>query len=289
MINCIFNKADIEINNYLYRENLYASLYRQKHKKPKAVILYFHGGGLLFGNRNDLPQTHIKKFCENNYAIISFDYRLAPEFKIPDILSDVISGINWYLDNRYDIFNADIPYCLWGRSAGAYLCLLAGKEKYVENPFGILSYYGYGFLENFWATEPNPHYDKLPKLDYNSISNILCKKDKSADNRYVLYVYARQSGNWLSLIYDEPIKYLLLKYSLRVLNNSNEYPPLFLTHSFYDPDVPVDESKSLNRLIPNSELFLVSSDMHDFDRMEKSSSTNELLEKSINFLDKLLD
>ncbi|MDR7855279.1 alpha/beta hydrolase [Tissierella sp.] len=279
-------KNTFEIINIKISDHQNAFLYKNKGIKPKAVLLYFHGGGLLYGNPNDLPDLHLEKFCENNYAIISFEYRLAPKYKLPDILSDVIFCINWYLDNRYKFFNLDISYFLWGRSAGAYLALLAAREKYKENPLGILSYYGYGFLEEFWSSTPNPHYNSLPKIDEESINNILSKEDKSINSRYALYVYARQKGTWLSLIYDEPIKYLLLKYSLRTFNNYQDYPPVFLTHSFYDPDVPCDESKSLHRLIPKSELFLVSSDVHDFDRYVEKSNTMELLERSLSFLNK---
>lgn len=280
MKNNKYEIISLKISNY---QN--ATIYKNKEIRPKAVLLYFHGGGLLYGDRNDLPDMHLEKFYEKNYAIIAFDYRLAPEYKLPDILSDVISSINWYLDNRHNLFGSDIGYFLWGRSAGAYLSLLAAREKYRENPLGILSYYGYGLLEDFWATTSNSYYNKFPKLDEKSINDILDTEDASINNRYGLYVYARQSGNWLSLIYDEPFKYLLLKYSLRVFDNSSDYPPVFLTHSFYDPDVPCDESRSIHRLIPKSELFLVSSDVHDFDRYTDKSSTIELLERSLNFLD----
>lgn len=277
----ILEKFDLKVNNHKY-----ASFYMSKHVKPKAVLLYFHGGGLLYGDRNDLPNSHIEKFCQNHYAIIAFNYKLAPKYKLPEIISDVVSSINWYIGNRHEFFKADIPYFLWGRSAGAYLCLMAAREKYQENPRGILSYYGYGFLEDLWATTPNSYYSKFPKLDKNLINDILNQSDESINNRYALYVHARQSGTWLSLIYDQPIKYLLLKYSLRVFDNSMDYPPVFLTHSFYDPDVPCSESKSINELLPNSELFLVSSDVHDFDRHEEKSITIELIERSLDFLNK---
>ena len=279
MKNNTIEKTNIKILN-----KQYATLYKNNKVETKSVILYFHGGGLLYGDRNDLPETHIEKFCENNYAILSFDYRLAPKYKLPDIISDIISSINWYIDNRYNLFKSELPYFLWGRSAGAYLSLLAAREDYREKPLGILSYYGYGFMEDNWANTPNPHYCKLPKVEEKIMNDILNKEDESINNRYALYVYARQSGNWFSLIYNEKVKYLLLNYSLRVGVDPKKYPPIFLTHSFYDPDVPCQESRSIHELFPNSELFLVSSDEHDFDRFEEKSSTAELLQKSLDFL-----
>lgn len=146
------------------------------------------------------------------------------------------------------------------------MTLLAAREQYRENP----------------------HYSKLPKLNEESIRNIINKEDESIYNRYALYLYARQTGKWLSLIYDKPIKYLLLNYSLRIFDNK-DYPPVFFTHSFNDPDVPCQESKAIHELLPRSELFLVASDEHDFERFEEKSITNELLKKSIHFLDTTLN
>ena len=47
------------------------------------------------------------------------------------------SSINWYLNNRADIFSSDLPYFLWGRSAGGYLCLLTLNYEHDEAPAGI--------------------------------------------------------------------------------------------------------------------------------------------------------
>lgn len=281
MKNNTINKINLETLNH------YATLYKNNMMQTKAVILYFHGGGLLYGDREDLPKAHIEKFCENNYAILAFDYKLAPKYKLPEIVSDVISSINWYLDNRLSLFESELPYFLWGRSAGAYLSLLAAKENYRENPHGVLSYYGYAFMEDSWADIPNEHYNKLPKVDETVVDNILNKEGESINNRYALYVYARQTSNWLSLMYNQAIKYLLLNYSLRVGVDQKKYPPIFLTHSFNDPDVPCQESKSIHESFPNSELFLLASDEHDFDRFEDKTITIELLERSLKFLNNL--
>lgn len=279
----------IERNDFILEDNRHATLYKNNQTETRAVILYFHGGGLISGDRNDLPESHIEKFCNNNYAIITFDYRLAPKYKLPDILSDIISSINWYINSRYNLFDTKLPYFLWGRSAGAYLSLLAAREDYRENPLGILSYYGYGFMEDNWAKSPSPFYNMLPKLDKKIVDDILNNEDASITKRFTLYLYARQSGNWLSLIFGEPFKQLLLNYSLRVGVDPKKYPPIFLTHSLNDSDVPYHESKSIHESFPNSELFLVASDVHDFDRFEEKAITTQLLEKSIQFLNNNLE
>src|SRR5690349_9511140 len=66
-----------------------ADIYRPKGDEPRPVIVWFHAGALIMGNREWLiPQ--IRALAEQeNFAIVSFDYRLAPETKLPAIISDV--------------------------------------------------------------------------------------------------------------------------------------------------------------------------------------------------------
>ena len=44
---------DLRIPCALYEKG--ATLYKDDQVKTRAVILYFHGGGLIYGNRNDMP------------------------------------------------------------------------------------------------------------------------------------------------------------------------------------------------------------------------------------------
>ena len=96
--------------------------------RPKACILYFHGGGLLYGNRNDLPEKHLKTLTEAGYAIAAFDYPLAPAAKLDLIMEDVCASINHYIENSIAYVESKLPYFLWGRSAGAYLCLIVKTD-----------------------------------------------------------------------------------------------------------------------------------------------------------------
>ncbi|AKA72133.1 alpha/beta hydrolase [Clostridium scatologenes] len=137
------NSNKMSLETFCYKKTnikLYATLYRSKQKTTHATLLYFHGGGLLFGKRTDLPEYHINKFCNAGYSILAFDYSLAPINKLSHIMADVSDAINWYLDNRSNLFYSKCPYFLFGRSAGAYLCLIAGNMNFPEVPNGILSY-----------------------------------------------------------------------------------------------------------------------------------------------------
>lgn len=258
-----------------------ATIYKDYEVETKATILYFHGGGLLYGNREDLPDLHLQTLTQAGFSIISFDYPLAPAAKLDTILQDVVESVHWYLKKERPV---TLPYFLWGRSSGAYLCLLAAANgKLDPAPSGLLSYYGYGFLCDNWYQEPSSFYKTLPPVYETCLSGtpkaLHCQGD--LDTHYSIYVYARQTGKWKDLIYEGREKYFFLNYSLRAKEN---LPcPLFCAHSTGDPDVPFQEFLALcNRYNPKR--FIASTKEHDFDRNTDNPQTKKLLEESIQFL-----
>jgi len=287
------NSNKISLETFCYKKTnieLHVTLYRSTKKTTRATLLYFHGGGLLYGKRTDLPKYHIDTFCNDGYSILAFDYRLAPVTKLPHIMDDVKDAIIWYLSNRTDLFYSKCPYFLWGRSAGAYLCLLAGRMELPENPLGILSYYGYTFYHDSWYNHPSPYYLQFPAVDTQTITSI-CKKGEIAEgllgSRYSLYVYARQTGNWISMIIDNSIDNFYDAYSFKKITDYNSYPPVFLAHSFHDTDVPFTESQVLSSLLPKSHLFVASAKTHDFDKDTTCNETLSLIEDSLDFMNEI--
>jgi acetyl esterase/lipase len=266
----------------------HATIYYETEARQNACILYFHGGGLLCGSRNDLPELHLRTLTKAGLTVIAFDYPLTPAAKLPLILEDVTASINDYIENQNTCTDAELPFFLWGRSAGAYLCLIAAAgNRLLKAPNGIISYYGYGFLCDSWFDSPNLHYCTLPPVNESCLKTLPSSlhADGSLDTHYSSYVYARQTGLWKSLFYEGREKFFFLEYSLRTCD---KLPcPLFCTHSTGDPDVPYSEFLKLcEKYLPRR--FVVSGDMHDFDRMEESPVTLQLLEKTLCFVEEHL-
>lgn len=269
-----------------------ATIYFDTDYKPKACILYFHGGGLLYGTRNDLPEFHLSSMTKAGYWIIAFDYPLAPSAKLDLILEDICASVNHYIEH-FSSYGAActeaLPYFLWGRSAGAYLCLLAGAHgKFTKKPAGILSYYGYGFLCDGWFMTPSNYYCTLPAVNESALSAIPSGIHAAGDlnTHYSVYVYARQTGKWIDLIYAGRQKFFYLDYTLRTCD---KLPcPLFCAHSTGDTDVPYSEFLELcSKYQPQR--FVASHNMHDFDRDTKNPVTMRLMEATLKFLDLKLD
>ena len=194
--------------------------------------------------------------------------------------------IIWKHSDKY--VDRQLPYFLWGRSSGAYLCLIAAASgKLNQKPAAVLSYYGYGFLCDNWYQLPSKYYCKLPMVSESCLNGIPKEMHTGGDldTHYSIYVYARQTGNWKNLIYDGREKYFLLDYSLRMCD---KFPcPLFCAHSTGDTDVPYAEFLELcNRY--HAKRFIAATDVHDFDREENSPFAGRLLETTLTFLEEKL-
>ena len=260
----------------------------------KASVLYFHGGGLLYGSREDLPALHLQTLTDAGFAVIAFDYPLAPGAKLPEIFADVCASIEAYLSDPALFAGAPLPYFLFGRSAGAYLCLLAaGKGNLSQPPAGILSYYGYGFLTDHWYCSPSPDYCRLPRMDDSCRDDALrdaASRGISAagdlEHHYSLYIYARQNGAWRDLIYEGREKYFFRDYTLRLCDH---LPcPVFAVHSMNDPDVPFAECRALCDRFGIARPFIIPGNTHDFDRDPDHPYAERVLKESVCFIERCL-
>lgn len=279
----MLEKKVIEISNTLYQKH--ATIYADSGAAPRACILYFHGGGLLYGERDDLPKLHIDTLTGAGYIIISYDYPLAPAAKLNTILDDVSSSISHYVEYSDMYCGCELPFFLWGRSAGAYLCLLAAAQGDLPTaPKGILSYYGYGFLCDGWFETPSSFYCSLPPVEASCLDSAgtELRSSGSLDTHYSIYVYARQTGRWRSLLYEGREKYFYLDYTLRTC--ASLPCPLFCAHSTNDPDVPYEEFLALTGRYAAKQ-FIAAGSTHDFDRVEEDPFTGSLLEETLKFLD----
>ena len=272
-----------DIVNTTYKKQV--TVYYDDQVELKASILYFHGGGFLYGSREDLPELHIETITKAGYAILSYDYPLAPTATLEVIHKDVCGSVHNYLANASTYVGNQLPYFLWGRSAGAYLCLIAAyKGDFFVSPRGILSYYGYGFLCDNWFNTPSAYYRSLPMVPWSCMDNIGSEIETEGplETHYMRYVHARQTGSWKDMFFKDRDKFLYLNYSLRLCD---KLPcPLFCAHSTNDTDVPYEECFEMQKKY-RPEMFVASTDVHDFDRLTETKVAQDLLTATVQFLD----
>jgi acetyl esterase/lipase len=58
-------------------------------KAPRPVVMAIHGGALISGARYPIQMDFHEPLMKRGSAIVSIDYRLAPETKLPEIIKDV--------------------------------------------------------------------------------------------------------------------------------------------------------------------------------------------------------
>jgi acetyl esterase/lipase len=265
-----------------------ADVYRASTPQSPAIV-YIHGGGLIWGSRKRVVPEQISAFVDQGYTVISIDHRLAPETKLPSIAEDVCAALNWVFDDCPGLFGIDPNrVAVFGRSAGAYLSLLAGT--FTRRPKAIVSYFGFGDLFNDWGNRPSPFHLSMPEVSkeqaYECIgSNAM---SGSGEDRLPFYIYCRQQGVWTGeVVGSNPDDRLLKKYS-PIFNLDSDYPPTLLAHGEEDTDVDCMESvrmaKALTRAGVRNKLITLPGLGHSFDRQMGDARVRESLEFMLAFL-----
>jgi acetyl esterase len=70
-------------------------LYLPDGQRPLPVVVYFHGGGWIAGSCDDSDAPVRMLANRSGCAIVSVDYRLAPENKYPAALDDSYAALRW--------------------------------------------------------------------------------------------------------------------------------------------------------------------------------------------------
>ena len=230
-----------------------ADVYRPKGNAPCPLIVWFHGGALVMGNREwIIPQ--IRALAEEkNFCLVSFDYRLAPETKLPAIVGDVEAAFQWLASDAAKPFHFDLNrMVVAGNSAGAYLTLVAGY-RVNPKPKAIVSLYGYGRLNTDWYAKPNLY----PEFNTKKITSqeatkqigsavISDSRERSGDGE-VIYTYYRQTGLWPQEVggFDQVSMAAGLAPYEPAKHVTSAYPPTLLIHGTDDHDVPYEESANM--------------------------------------------
>src|SRR5262249_38077410 len=72
-----------------------ADVYRPDGDKPRPVVVWIHGGALIMGSRDGVPKNLMELCRTQGYILVSLDYRLAPEVKLPAIAEDIEDAFRW--------------------------------------------------------------------------------------------------------------------------------------------------------------------------------------------------
>ncbi len=107
--------------------------------KKLPTILNIHGGGYVYGDTK-LYQFYCMNLAQRGFSVVSFNYRLAPDYPFPSPLEDINSALEWIVNNCDEYYLDTDNVFLIGDSAGAQLASQYGviySNLEYANLFGL--------------------------------------------------------------------------------------------------------------------------------------------------------
>lgn len=244
-------------NTHIYKTvgktKIRADVYLPDDTKVRPVVVWIHGGALIMGSRAGVPQLLLDLCRQEGFALVSLDYRLAPEVKLPEIIEDIKDAFAWLRDKGPKLLAIDPDkLVVAGGSAGGYLTMMTGiclKPK----PKALVAYWGYGDVDGDWYTKPSEFYrnqrlvSKEEALEVVGDAVLTGADGEVGRARGRYYLYLRQNGLWTKEVtgFDPDKERSKLDPYCPVRNITANYPPILMVHGTKDTDVPYELSANM--------------------------------------------
>jgi acetyl esterase/lipase len=215
------------------------------------VAVWIHGGALILGSRKLAPGARVlRSLLEVGFRVVSIDYRLAPETKLPAIIEDVRDAFRWIRKQAGALQIDPGRMAVCGGSAGGYLTLMTG---FCVNPSpkALVSFWGYGDIAGAWYSRPDAFYLKQPPVSREdalaAVGRACVSEPPQRSNRGRFYLYCRQQGLWPKEVtgHDPDSEGRWFDAYCPIRNVSRRYPPTMLVHGTADTDVPYEQSRMM--------------------------------------------
>jgi acetyl esterase/lipase len=295
-------KIEYEKQTFVYkiigRDSIKSDFYRISNDKiVHPIIVWIHGGALMWGSSGSLPKEQLEFYLNAGYYVLSIDYRLAPETKLHEIIEDIKDAIIWVRNNDKQLQIDPKRLFVIGHSAGGYLALMTGYI--LDNPpRAIVSFYGYGNIQNEWCNQPDSFYMNLgiiPKEKAFKLIRSSVITSASHNERFDLYLYCRQQGVWTKMVsgFDPGKEPEYFDRFCPIKNINSSFPPVLLIHGDNDTDVPFKQSVLMDealRLKNIDHQFIRMTGLgHAFDKLEgglDNAQISNTFYEVIKFMDK---
>ena len=102
-------------------------VYKPESGEKLPVIVYYHGGGFVFGTLNEYNTFCAKLAYFSSALVVSVDYRLAPEHPYPAAVEDAYAALQWAYHNAFLIGGDSSRMAVAGSSAGGNLAAVVAQ------------------------------------------------------------------------------------------------------------------------------------------------------------------
>jgi len=227
------------------------------------VVVWWHGGGLLQGTRKGTAPHHLSAPAKHNVCIVSPDYRLAPQTRLPGILADCKAALDFIRSPAFALATGNrvdaSKIVTSGSSAGGWLSFLAGTgigyaACGLDSPApvsGITALYPISDLNDpFWTTKQHPvsYFPRvIPDEEVATFVDPTTEKLSFSaldSKRSVFYHYMVQEGILESLLLDGTnIPASAFGVAPALKTGKFVVPPTYVIHGEIDDKVPARQAR----------------------------------------------
>lgn len=228
----------------------------------EPVLVWLHGGALIMDHRDTVPPWLLEACARYGWALVSIDYRLAPETKLPEAIADVEDAFAWLegLGSEASPGRAG-PIASIGESAGGYLALVTGF-RVRPRPAAIVSFWGYGDLVGEWYSRPSIHpvHHQIVMSREEALRQVsgppIADGRRRAGDGYAFYQHCRQHGLWPKAVtgWDPDEERAMFTPFMPIENVTAGYPPTLLIHGSVDTDVPFERSVEMAAALQDADV-----------------------------------
>ncbi|UOF92012.1 alpha/beta hydrolase [Fodinisporobacter ferrooxydans] len=129
-------------------------------KNSFPLLLWFHGGGWVWGNLETADEACRVIANKANCIVVSVDYRLAPEHTFPIAIEEAYAAIKWAYENASEVHGDPSRIAVGGDSAGGNLAAVASMMARDRNgPKIIYQLLVYPVIDSRLSTESFQHFE----------------------------------------------------------------------------------------------------------------------------------
>ncbi len=240
-------------------------IYPTTGEAPYKLIVVFHGGGWVKGDKQSESIGSIFQAVTQGYAVATVNYRLSDEVTWPKPLHDAKAAIRYLRANAFrHLLDAD-TIVVWGASTGghiaqmlaatnnqrAYEDLRMGYATISSAVQGVVSWYGISDITALPASA-TPAANKLMGFDV--------KADKSR----------ARDANPVELV-------------------SAEFPPILLVHGMQDELVPFEQSANMKKKVDEvtGRIIATVKPLNGAAHGDPAIKTNDSVRDALDFVDRI--
>ena len=158
----------------IYKDINYSVIHDEMHKldlylpdgKPRALLVYFHGGGFVEGSRElSVMPRFAEDMTDAGIAVASAEYRMYPNAKYPDFIEDAAEAVAYAKRELLSFVECD-KLIVCGTSAGGYLSEMLCFDGRYLGKHGLSNLDITGYIHD--AGQPTAHFNVLKERGIDS-------------------------------------------------------------------------------------------------------------------------